>query len=76
MQLAMSEEEVLALCVSKKVAVSVIERLPGGGTRLVCCSSSGADIVRHKAKSKIIIAEQVRDKGACAQRRLPNSTKA
>lgn len=62
MQLAMSEQEVLALCASKKVAVSAIERLPSGGTRLVCCSSSGADIIRHKAKSKIIMAEQVREK--------------
>jgi len=62
MQLAMSEKEVLALCASKKVAVSAIERLPGGGTRLVCCSSSGAEIVRHKAKSKIIVAEQLREK--------------
>lgn len=62
MQIAMTEQEVLALCASKKVAVSAIERLPGGRTRLVCCSSSGADIVRHKAKSKIIIAEQVRQK--------------
>jgi hypothetical protein len=62
MQLAMSEQEVLALCASNKVAVSAIEPLPGGGTRLVCCSSSGAEIVRHKAKSKIILEEQVREK--------------
>ena len=62
LQLAMSEQDVLALCASKNVAVSAIERLPSGGTRLVCCSSSGADIIRHKAKSKIIIAEQVREK--------------
>jgi hypothetical protein len=62
MQLAMSEQEVLDLCASKKVAVSATERLPGGGTRLVCCSSSGADIVRRKAKSKIIVAEQAREK--------------
>ena len=62
MQLAMSEQEVLALCTSEKVAVSAIESLPGGGTRLVCCSSSGADIVRRKAKSKIITSEQVREK--------------
>ena len=62
MQLAMSEQEALALCASHAVAVSAIERLPGGGTRLVCCGSSGADIVRQNAKSKIIIAEQVRQK--------------
>lgn len=62
MQLAMSEQEVLALCASQKVAVSAIERLPGGGVRLVCSSASGADIVRKKAKSKLLIAEQAREK--------------
>jgi hypothetical protein len=62
MQLAMSEQEVLTLCASEKVAVSAVERLPGGGTRLVCCSSSGAEIVRRKAKSKIVTAEQIREK--------------
>ncbi|HEV8406890.1 MAG TPA: hypothetical protein VGQ34_03055 [Sphingomicrobium sp.] len=62
MQLAMSEQEVLALCASKDVAVSAIEPLPSGGTRLVCRSSSGADIVRQKAKAKIIVDEQAREK--------------
>ncbi len=62
MQLAMSEQEVLALCASHKVAVSAIERLPGGGIRLVCNSASGADIVRQKAKSKLMMAEQAREK--------------
>jgi hypothetical protein len=61
MQLAMSEQEALALCASQNVAVSAIERLPGGGVRLVCNSSSGADILRQKAKSKVIAAEQVRE---------------
>jgi hypothetical protein len=61
-QLAMSEQEVLKLCAAKNVAVSAIEGLPGGGTRLVCCSSSGADIVRQKAKSKVLVAEQTREK--------------
>lgn len=62
MQLAMSEPEVLKLCASKKVAISAIEALPGGGTRLVCCSSTGADIVRRKAKSKVLIAEKARER--------------
>lgn len=61
-QLAMSEQNALALCASHKITVSTIECLPGGGVRLVCNSSSGADTIRHKAKSKIIIAEQVREK--------------
>jgi hypothetical protein len=62
MQLAMSEKEALALCAAHNVAVSALERLPGGGVRLVCNSSSGADVVRQKAKSKVIDAEQLREK--------------
>jgi hypothetical protein len=62
MQLAMSEQEALALCASQKVAVSAIERLPTGGVRLVCNSASGADLVRQKAKSKVIAEERVREK--------------
>ena len=62
MQLAMSEQEALALCASHKVAVSAIEGLPGGGVRLVCNSSSGADVLRQKAKSKVIGGEQAREK--------------
>ena len=62
LQLAMSEPEALALCASQKVAVSAIERLPNGGVRVVCNSSSGADLLRRKAKSKVIAAEQVREK--------------
>jgi hypothetical protein len=62
MQLAMSEQEVLALCALHKVAVSAIERLPGGGVRLVCSGTSGADVIRQKAKSKVIAADQVRER--------------
>ena len=35
MQLAMSEQDALALCTRQKVNVSAIERLPDGGVRLV-----------------------------------------
>ena len=62
LQLAMSESEVLALCQAEKVTVSAIEGLPGGGVRLVCSSSNGAEIVRRKAKSKIIEDEQTRER--------------
>jgi hypothetical protein len=62
MQLAMSEREVIALCLAEKVGVSVVEPLPGGGVRLVCSSATGAEIVRRKAKSKIIDVEQAREK--------------
>jgi hypothetical protein len=62
MQLAMSEQEALKLCASHNVGVSAIERLPGGGVRIVCNSSNGAEVLRQKAKSKVIAAEQVRAK--------------
>jgi hypothetical protein len=62
LQLAMSESEALALCHAENVTVSTIERLPGGGVRLVCNSSSGAEIMRRKAKSKILEVEQTREK--------------
>ena len=62
MQLAMSERNALALCSLHHVAVSAIECLPGGGVRLVCNSTSGADLLRQKAKSKVMRAEQVREK--------------
>jgi hypothetical protein len=62
MQLAMSEQEALTLCASHKIGVSAIEGLPGGGVRLVCNSSTGAELLRQKAKSKVIRAEQVREK--------------
>lgn len=60
MQLALSEREALALCDRQKVSVSAIEALPGGGVRLVCSSSSGADMIRQKAKGKIMSVEQER----------------
>jgi len=62
MQLAMSEKDALALCATHKIGVSAIEGLPGGGVRLVCNSSNGAELLRQKAKSKVIRAEQLREK--------------
>jgi hypothetical protein len=62
MQLAMSEREASDLCTKQKVGVSTIEALPGGGVRLVCNSSAGAEIVRAKAASKIMRVEGAREK--------------
>jgi len=62
MQLAMSKQEALDLCATHKIAVSVIEPLPSGGVRLVCSSTSGAEIVRQKAKSKVVKVEEAREK--------------
>ena len=62
MQLAMSERQAHDLCAKEKVTISALESLPGGGVRLVCSSASGAEIVRQKAKSKIMQVEEAREK--------------
>jgi hypothetical protein len=62
MQLAMSKREVLDFCATQKVTVSALEELPGGGVRLVCSSSSGANQIRQKAKSKVMHVEEAREK--------------
>lgn len=62
MQLAMSEREVLNLCAAQNVSVSALKPLPGGGVRLVCSSSDGAETVRQKLKSKVISDEHAREK--------------
>lgn len=62
MQLSMSEEDVRARCATEKVGVSAIERLPGGGVRLVCNSVDGAEHIRKKLKSKVMSSEAARER--------------
>ena len=52
--LAIDEGQAVAECLKLKVGISAIERLPGGGVRLVCMSSDGAARVRKALKSKIL----------------------
>ena len=59
---AMSEAEVVAKCHSAKVAVSVIERIPAGGVRLVCMSASGAETMRRTFKAHLIGGTVIREK--------------
>jgi hypothetical protein len=58
---SMDEGEVVAKCQAAKVGVSAIERLPGGGTRLVCKSGGGAETMRKKLKSHVIDDEATRE---------------
>lgn len=51
---SLGEGEVMARCLKEKVAVSVIERLPGGGVRLVCSSSGGAERMRAVLKKQLL----------------------
>ena len=52
--LNLDEGVVVVRCLSEKVGVSAIERLPSGGVRLVCMSSEGAARMRRKLKSHVI----------------------
>ncbi len=52
--LAMSEADVVKHCTVKSIAISVVEALPEGGTRLVCMNGEGADKIRTKLKRHII----------------------
>jgi hypothetical protein len=52
--LAMSQDEILAHCSAGSIDISAVEALPGGGVRLVCCSVAGANEVRGKLKSNVL----------------------
>lgn len=60
--LDLDEGQVVARCLKEKVGVSAIERLPTGGTRLVCMSSAGADQLRKALKSHLIQGEATRER--------------
>jgi hypothetical protein len=50
----LDEGDVVSRCLAAKVGISAIERLPTGGTRLVCNSVDGAATMFRKMKSHII----------------------
>jgi hypothetical protein len=54
--LTLDEGKVIACCLKEKVGVSTIERLPAGGTRLVCKSSEGAQRIRSMLKNQLLDA--------------------
>ena len=54
MNLRLSEREVKTKCAKNGVAISVLEVLPSGGTRLVCLTSEGAEEMRQQFHNHII----------------------
>ena len=62
LNLSLEEGVVVIRCLSEKVGVSTIERLPGGGVRLVCSSSDGADLLRRKLKRYLINGDVTRER--------------
>jgi len=51
---SLDEGTVAKRCAAANVGISAIERLPAGGTRLVCMSGDGAEAMRKKLKSHLI----------------------
>ena len=60
--LSMSESETIAKCLEASVGVSAIEGLVGGGVRLVCMSSEGAQLIRKKLKAHVIEGQVIRER--------------
>jgi len=54
MFVTLDESEVIKRCLAEKVGISATERLPAGGTRLVCMSVDGAAQMFRKLKSHLI----------------------
>jgi hypothetical protein len=54
MFVTLDEGEVIKRCLAEKVGVSATERLPAGGTRLVCMSVDGAAQMFRKLKPHLI----------------------
>lgn len=60
--LSLDEGQAIAQCLSAKVGVSAIESLVGGGVRLVCRSSAGAEIMRDTLKKHVMQGDAVRER--------------
>jgi hypothetical protein len=59
---SLDEGQVVARCLAEKVGISAIERLPGGGVRLVCMSSDGAALMARKLKQHLISDDVTRER--------------
>jgi len=55
--LSLNEGDVLSRCTAEKIGISVIEKLPAGGVRLVCSSRDGAAHMTRKLKKHLIGGE-------------------
>ena len=60
--LTLDEGEVVTRCLAANVGISAIERLPAGGTRLVCMSVEGAGTMYRKLKAHLIVGAVDRQK--------------
>lgn len=66
-----SLDDVTALCTRHSVAISTIEPLTSGGTRVVLLNPDGADRIRTLMKTKIITTTVVRSPMHMARQPVP-----
>jgi len=59
---SLDEGQVVTRCLAEKVGISAIERLPGGGVRLVCKSVEGAGLMARKLKQHLMDDSATREK--------------
>lgn len=64
-------DDVKALCARHSIAISTIEALTSGGTRVVLLNPDGADRIRTLMKTKIITTAVVRSPMHMARQPLP-----
>jgi hypothetical protein len=64
-------DDVTALCARHAIAISTIEPLSSGGTRVVLINPDGADRIRTLMKTKIITTPVVRSPMHMARQPLP-----
>jgi len=60
--LSLDQGVVVIRCLAEEVGISAIERLPGGGVRLVCNSSDGAAHIRQKLKAYVMVDDAKRQR--------------
>lgn len=60
--LSLGEGQVIGHCLKAKVGVSAIEGLVGGGVRLVCRSTAGADTIRETLKKHVMQGQAMRER--------------
>lgn len=66
-----SQDDVTATCLRLGAAISTIETLPGGCTRVVLCSADGAAFVQRQYRGKIITTPMARTPLSIAARGIP-----
>jgi hypothetical protein len=62
LNVGLDENTVKARCSAEEVGISALEKLPGGGVRLVCMSSDGAETMRKKFRTHLIKGEVSRER--------------